>query len=204
MTAHPQTLFDIAGVQARIFVLPNRPPFMIAADLAEVYGTSVSALNQAVSRNLDRFPGDFMFTLSEAEMSELKSQNVISTKANRALPVGFTHAGALMLSAVLKTPIAAQVSVVVHRAFAEMEARALADVRFMLVKLRTEAMRGRSLRVQVVEGIRQGFTFEEIWQMGRASRPRLEQAIRECMELGLIDRFPAGMPIVQGDLFSGV
>lgn len=199
-----QTLFDIAGIQARIFSLPGRPPFMIAADLAEVYGTTVSRINEAVSRNPERFPEDFRFILSEGEMEQLKSQNAISTKANRAFPAGFTHAGAYALSAVLKTPTAAQVSVVIHRAFAAMEAAALADARDMVVRLRTEELRRKPIRVMVVEGTRQGLDFDRIWRMGSYSRDRVAMALRECLTLGLIDRLPAGLPAVQGELFSHV
>lgn len=197
------TLFDVSGIQARIFTLPSRPPFLIAADLAEVYGTTVSALNQAVSRNAVRFPEDFMFTFTEREMDYLKSQNVISTKANRALPVGFTHAGALMLSAVLKTPTAAQVSVIIHRAFAAIEQASLSEVRYLLVKLRTEELTRKRIRMQVVAGMTAGHGFEGIRRMGNYSGPVLALAIRECLALGLIDRLPKGMPAMQPDLFGG-
>lgn len=196
------TLFDVSGIQARIFTLPNRPPFLIAADLAEVYGTTVSALNQAVSRNPERFPEDFMFTFTEAEMDDLKSQNVISNKANRALPVGFTHAGALMLSAVLKTPTAAQVSVIIHRAFAAIEQASVSEVRYLLVKLRTEETILKRIRFMVCEGVQQGLTFEGIWRMGNYSKPKVAAALRECFHMGLIDKLPAGMPLMQGNLFD--
>lgn len=197
------TLFDVSGIQARIFTLPALPPFLIASDLAEVYGTTVSALNQAVSRNAARFPEDFMFTFTEGEMDYLKSQNVISTKANRALPVGFTHAGALMLSAVLKTPTAAQVSVIIHRAFAAIEQASLSEVRYLLVKLRTEELTRKRIRMQVVAGMTAGHGFEGIRRMGNYSGPALALAIRECLALGLIDRLPKGMPAMQPDLFGG-
>lgn len=200
----PQTLFDIAGVSARIFTLPNRPPFMIAADLAEVYGTTVSALNQAVSRNPDRFPEDFSFVLSQDEMDLLKSQNVISTMANRALPTGFTHAGALMLSAVLKTPTAAQVSVIVHRAFAAMEAAALADARSMFAKLQVEEATRRPIRAKCILGVRAGLSFDAIWRSGSYTRAQIASALRECLAMGAIPALPPGMPMTQGDLFGGV
>lgn len=196
------TLFDVSGIQARIFTLPNRPPFLIAADLAEVYGTTVSRINEAVSRNPERFPEDFRFTFTEAEMENLKSQNAISTKANRALPVGFTHAGAYALSAVLKTPTAAQVSVIVHRAFAAIEQATLSEVRYLLVKLRTEEITRRRIRMQVVAGMTAGHSFDGIKRMGNYSGPQLAMAIRECLALGLIDRLPKGMPAMQPDLFG--
>ncbi len=196
------TLFDVSGIQARIFTLPNRPPFLIAADLAEVYGTRIDALTQAVRRNPERFPDDFLFTFTEAEMEHLKTQNVLSTKANRALPVGYTHAGALMLSAVLKTPTAAQVSVIIHRAFAAIEQATLSEVRYLLVKLRTEETILKRIRFMVCEGVQQGLTFEGIWRMGNYSKPKVAAALRECFHMGLIDRLPKGMPMMQGSLFD--
>jgi hypothetical protein len=107
------TLFDIAGREARIHTLPNRPPFMLAADLAEIYGTNVSALNQAVKRNPDRFPDDFCFRLTEAEEEAMWSKNVITSarKRNYYRLLVFTHIGAYALSGVLKSEVAAQVSV---------------------------------------------------------------------------------------------
>jgi hypothetical protein len=199
------TLFDVSGIQARIFTLPNRPPFLIAADLAEVYGTTVSRINEAVSRNPERFPEDFRFTLMEAETEDLRSQNAtantISTKVRYA-PVVFTHAGALMLSAVLKTPTAAQVSVIIHRAFAAIEQATLSEVRYLLVKLRTEETILKRIRFMVCEGVQQGLTFEGIWRMGNYSKPKVAAALRECFHMGLIDRLPAGMPMMQGNLFD--
>lgn len=197
------TLSDVSGIRARIFNLPNRPPFMIAPDLAEVYGVTVSALNQAVSRNAERFPEDFMFTLKEAEMERLKSQNVISTKANRALPTGFTHVGAYALCGVLRSPIAAAVSVNVHRAFAAAEQAALDEAKFLLVKLRTEHARRRPIRRQVIAGMMANLPFDGIWKMGSVSRPKLAMAARECLALRLIDRLPDGTPDMQPDLFGG-
>lgn len=199
------TLHSISGISARIFELVGREPFMLAADLAEAYGTSVKALNQAVSRNPDRFPEDFMFSLTEEETERLRSQNVtantISTKVRYA-PLVFTHAGALALSGVLKTSIAAEVSVTIHRAFAAMERRALEEAHFLLAKLRYDAAKLSTARRQIIAGFREGFSFEAIWGMGNASRPRLAQVARECVALGLIDALPAGTPAMQMEMFG--
>lgn len=198
------TLFDVSGIRARIFTLPNRPPFMIAADLAEVYGTTVKALNQAVSRNLERFPEDFSFLLTEAEEQGMWSQ-IVTTSARKRDDIrlrAYTHAGALMLSAVLSTTTAAQVSVIVHRAFAAMEAAALDEAKFLLVKLRTEETRRRPIRMQVVAGNMANMSFDRMWKMGTASRPKLAMACLECLALGLIDRLPDGTPQMMPDLFG--
>ena len=188
------TLHTVSGVEARIFTLANRPPFMVATELAEIYAVRPEAINQAVKRNLMRFPEDFCFVLTEAESAQLKSQNVISNMANRGLQRGFTHAGALALSGVLKTPIAAEVSVIVHRAFAAMEARALADVRFLLARVQTEAMLFRKARARVVTLFDRGCDFEAIWQAGSISRKELAGVARDCLALGLIADLPKGTP----------
>lgn len=193
------TLFDVSGISARIFTLPNRPPFMLAADLAEVYGTSVKALNQAVSRNPERFPEDFMFSLTDAETEALRSQNVtantISTKV-RYEPKVFTHAGAYALSAVLKTPTAAAVSVLVHRAFAAMEQRTLLELRHLLARVQSDARGRRPIRSRIVDAVREGWTFEQLWRDGNLSRVKLTAAIRDCLMLGLIERVPEGTVFV--------
>lgn len=197
------TLETVSGIQARIFTLPNRPPFMIAADMAEVYGTTIKRLNQAVSRNPARFPEDFVFVFTEAETEHLKSQNVTSTKANRAAQRGFTHAGAYALSATLKTPIAAEVSVIVHRAFAAMEAQAIAEAQAMVAKLRSETTIKKPIRSWVVRAAADGWTFAQLWKATSYSRAKLATAVRECVALGLITDVLPGTSAQQGDLFNG-
>lgn len=197
------TLNSITGISARIFELPGREPFITANDLADAYRTEPRSINQAVSRNQERFPEDFAFRLSEAEMEQLKSQSVISTMANRALPLVFTHPGALALSGVLKTPVAAEVSVIIHRAFAAMERRALDETRFILMKLQSEVSRRKPIRVLVMDSSRQGLSFQAMWELASYSRPQLAKAVRECFALGLIEQMPAGTPVMQLDLFAG-
>lgn len=82
---------------------------MIDRDLAEMYGVETRVLNQAVKRNVKRFPGDFMFQLTAMELEEWKSQNVISNKEKmglRKLPNVFTEQGVAMLSSVLNSETA--------------------------------------------------------------------------------------------------
>jgi hypothetical protein len=76
---------------------------LLSPDLAELYGVEPRALVQAVKRNLDRFPDDFMFQLTDQEVANLKSQIVISSwgGARRANPYAFTEQGVAMLSSVL-------------------------------------------------------------------------------------------------------
>ena len=92
---------------------------MLDADLAQLYGVETKRLVEAVKRNLDRFPPDFMFQLTAAELDNLRSQIAISSSwgGRRYLPFAFTAPGVAMLSRVLHTPAAVQVSIAIMRAF---------------------------------------------------------------------------------------
>ncbi len=95
---------------------------MLSTDLAEMYEVEPKALVQAVKRNRDRFPADFMFQLTRTEFANLKSQFVTSSwgGARRAAPYAFTEQGVAMLSSVLRSPRAVQVNITVMRAFVKL------------------------------------------------------------------------------------
>ena len=94
---------------------------MVDADLAALYQVETRALIQAVRRNPDRFPEDFVIQLTEDESQNLKSQFVISSWGGRRyLPYAFTEHGVAMLSAVLKSSRAIQMSVLIVRAFVKL------------------------------------------------------------------------------------
>jgi len=97
---------------------------ILDADLAELYGVTTGALNQAVKRNAGRFPGDFMFQLSQEEADSLRSQIVILKNGRglhrKYLPYAFTEHGAIMAASVLNSPRAIEASVYVVRAFVKM------------------------------------------------------------------------------------
>ena len=105
---------------------------MLDADLAELYGVATKALNQAVRRNIERFPHDFMFQLTPKESEGLKdylgstalrSQSVTSKEGRggrRYLPLAFTEQGVAMLSSVLRSPRAVQVNIAIMRAFVKL------------------------------------------------------------------------------------
>jgi hypothetical protein len=93
---------------------------ILDADLAELYQVGTRVLNQAVRRNLDRFPEDFMFQLVVEEADVLRSQIVISNEkrgGRRYLPYAFTEHGVVMLSSVLKSQRAVQMNIFIARAF---------------------------------------------------------------------------------------
>jgi hypothetical protein len=93
---------------------------MLDSELAALYEVPVKALNQAVKRNLDRFPEDFMFRLNQEEATSLRSQSVTSKAGRggrRTEPYAFTEQGVAMLSSVLHSPRAVHVNIEIMRAF---------------------------------------------------------------------------------------
>lgn len=96
---------------------------MLDRDLAQMYNVETRVLNQAVKRNAERFPEGFMFQLNNQEFEQWRSQIVISNSDKMGLryaPYCFTEQGVAMLSAVLKSPVAIQVSIQIMEAFVEM------------------------------------------------------------------------------------
>ena len=91
---------------------------MLSSDLARIYGVEPRTLMQAVKRNSERFPADFIFQLELEEWQNLKSQFVISSWGGiRTAPYAFTEQGIAMLSSVLRSPQAVQVNIEIMRAF---------------------------------------------------------------------------------------
>ena len=94
---------------------------LLDSDLAELYGVSTKVLKQAVRRNMDRFPDDFMFELSAKEWRDLRSQIVTSSwGGKRYSPFAFTEQGVAMLSSVLGSPKAIAVNIQIMRVFVKM------------------------------------------------------------------------------------
>jgi hypothetical protein len=104
-------------IEARILLIRGER-VMLDADLAELYGVATKVLVQAVKRNVERFPPDFMFQLTPDEFSNLRSQFVTSSWGGRRYaPFAFTEHGIAMLSSVLKSERAIKVNVEIMRAF---------------------------------------------------------------------------------------
>ena len=109
----------LSPIESRILLLRGEK-VMLDDDLAVLYGVETKALNQAVRRNIERFPEDFMFQLTAEEAETLRSQTVTSKPGRggrRYRPYAFTEHGVAMLSAVLRTPMAIQVSIEIVRTF---------------------------------------------------------------------------------------
>ncbi len=104
-------------IESRIFLI-RKQKVMVDKDLAILYNIETRALVQAVKRNLDRFPADFMFQLNEKEFNLLKSHFVISKRGGtRSMPYAFTEQGVAMLSSVLKSKRAVLVNIEIMRTF---------------------------------------------------------------------------------------
>ena len=113
---------EIAVIQNKILVIRNQQ-VMIDRDIAELYGVETKVLNQAVKRNIERFPQTFMFQLNNAEFANWRSQFVTSNSDKMGLrrpPYAFTEQGVAMLSAVLKSDTAVNVSIQIMNAFVAM------------------------------------------------------------------------------------
>ncbi len=110
---------DLQLIQNKIYEIRGER-VMIDRDLAEIYGVETRALNQAVKRNSERFPSDFMFQLTDVEFQYWKSQIVMSNAINKGLrkkPFVFTELGVAMLSSVLNSKTAIQINMNIMRAF---------------------------------------------------------------------------------------
>jgi len=114
-------LVPVEVVEARIHLIRG-VKVMLDSDLADLYEVPTKALVQAVKRNLERFPPDFMFQLSDRELADLRSRIVTARSwgGRRTPPYAFTEEGVAMLSAVLHSPRAVQVSIEIMRAFVRM------------------------------------------------------------------------------------
>ena len=110
---------EIAVIQNKIYEIRGQK-VMIDRDLAEMYGVQTKALNQAVKRNIERFPEDFMFQLTTEETQNWKSQIVTTNSIKMGLrrnPYAFTELGVAMLSSVLTSKIAKHENIGIMRAF---------------------------------------------------------------------------------------
>jgi hypothetical protein len=118
-----KAVVPIEVIEKRIFVIRGQK-VMIDSDLADLYGVQTRVLNQAVKRNLRRFPKDFMFQLSSEEYGVLRSQFVTLKRGRgrhrKYMPYVFTEQGVAMLSTVLNSDRAIEVNIQIMRAFVKL------------------------------------------------------------------------------------
>jgi len=116
--AKRRTIVPKERIAARIIVLRDEK-VMLDTHLAELYKVETRVLKQAVRRNIERFPKDFMFELSEEEVEQVVSQNVIPSRQSLggAFPFAFTETGVAMLATVLRSDIAVEMNIAIMRTF---------------------------------------------------------------------------------------
>jgi len=115
--AKAKSLIPVERVAAQMYVIRGQT-VMFDADLAALYGVETRALVQAVKRNAERFPQDFMFQLTDKEAEHLRSQFVTSSWGGRRYnPYAFTEHGVAMLSSVLRSKRAVEVNITIVRTF---------------------------------------------------------------------------------------
>ena len=123
------TMNELILVQNLIYDIKGHK-VMLDADLAKLYGVEVKRLNEAVKRNQERFPSDFMFQVTDMEWGILKSQIATSSSektwgGRRTLPYVFTEHGVLMLSSVLNSQKAIEINITIMRAFVQLRTHVL-------------------------------------------------------------------------------
>ena len=135
-----QALVAEQKILTRIYVVRNQK-IMLDEDLAEMYRVETRRLNEQVKRNINRFPKDFMFVLTEKEYENLKSQNATSSwGGRRKQPNAFTEQGVAMLSSILNSDVAIEVNIRIIRVFTKLREYALThkDILLQLAKLEKE------------------------------------------------------------------
>jgi hypothetical protein len=176
MPAKPTNKHAIAFLDGQILNIRGER-VMLDADLAGVYGVTTKALNQAVKRNEERFPGDFAFQLTPEETGDLKSQSVTSSSGHggrRKPPWVFSEHGALMAASVLNSPRAVEMSVFVVRAFVRLREYALGHVEI-------------ARRLDALERVVAGHD-EDLRQMFSALRALLTPSPRASREIGFMTK----------------
>jgi hypothetical protein len=152
---------DIQRIEALICIIRSQK-VMLDSDLAALYGVETRVLKQAVRRNRNRFPSDFMFELTNEENRSLRSQNVILEpgRYSKYLPFAFTEQGVAMLSTVLNSERAIEVNIAIMRVFVRLR-EMMATHKELALKLRELEGRIQDHDEQIVaifEAIRQLMT----------------------------------------------
>lgn len=127
MSKHHPALIPSEKIESKIHIIRNRK-IMFDKDLALLYGVQTKVLNQAVRRNIERFPEDFMFQLTKEEIKAISRSQIVTLKQGenmKYLPYVFTEQGVAMLSSVLKSRTAILVNVQIIRTFVKLKEMAL-------------------------------------------------------------------------------
>ena len=125
-----KSMIPVEVIEKKIFLIRNQK-VMIDRDIAELYGVETKVFNQAVKRNIERLPDDFMFQLTKEEYDNLRSQIVTSSWGGRRyMPYAFTENGVAMLSSILNSKRAIQVNIQIMRTFTKLRKLILSNKDF--------------------------------------------------------------------------
>jgi hypothetical protein len=162
-------------IASRILLIRNER-VMLDIHLADLYGIETRALKQAVKRNMERFPADFMVELTENEVNTLVSQFVIPSKSylGGAVPFAFTEKGVAMLSSVIKSRLAVEINIAIMRTFIVLR-KALSNYGELLIwkdEIEKKFSEQDGQIMKVVEFLRQ---FEKVkkLELEQKNRPRI-------------------------------
>jgi len=156
-----------AEVLATKILLVRGRKVMLDCDLAELYGVTTKRLNEQVKRNLKRFPGDFMFQMTENEKNEVvaKCDHLSALRFSYQLPHAFTEQGVAMLSSVLSSERAIDVNIAIMRAFVRMRDILLTN-KDLAVKIEALELKYKNHDLKLVEyDAHIGAIFEAIKQL---------------------------------------
>lgn len=171
---------SLEPIKQKIYEIRGRR-VMLDSDLAELYAVETRTLNQAVKRNIERFPDDFMFQLTTEEMNNLKSHFVTSSwGGTRKLPFAFTREGIAMLSGLLRSEVAVQANINIMRAFFQMQEALLivSNTQLQLEQIRAEI---KQLRTDMNDTLADQ---NEINELTRAQLDAISDALTELQSQG--------------------
>ncbi len=168
-----KALIPTERIQQQIYLVRGHK-VMLDRDLSTLYGVPTKGLNQAVKRNIKRFPEDFMFQLSLAELQQLnRSQSVTGSQKHRdpkARPYAFTEQGVAMLSGILRSPRAIEVNIAIMRAFVRLR---------QIISLHRDLARRISAQEKKMEGLT-----EYVQKMFDLIHPLLDGPTTPIKEIG--------------------
>ncbi len=165
------------AIQSKILFLRGKK-VMLDKDLAILYEVETKVLNQAVKRNITRFPDDFMFQLTKEEMENLRSQIVTSKKGGqRYLPYAFTELGVAMLSSILNSEKAIHINIQIMRTFTKMREML---INYQEIKQKIDDMERKYDHQFKVNG----YLFEEVFEEIKAINKLLEPPEKPEKKIG--------------------
>ena len=188
------------SIQSKIYTVRG-VRVMLDRDLADLYQVTTSALNQAVKRNKDRFPADFMFQLSKHEYDALivqfsegdvsRSQNVILKRGHniKYLPMVFSEQGTSMLSAVLKSPIAVEISIKIIRVFVELRQNIAGSPQYEMLWSKIKQIESKIETIEMRQIVGETVSLNKVTQLSSEVR-RFSDILDDFQDNNLIIKRP--------------